>query len=56
MVKLGQLQSGDIVIVSDEGLMSEGTVLKTNAEEHWRLWIMGSRNSGMPRKTFSRCL
>ena len=30
MVKLGQLQRGDIVMVNDEGLMREGTVVQTN--------------------------
>jgi hypothetical protein len=34
MIKLGQLQSGDIVMVNDEGLMREGTVIQTNREEH----------------------
>ena len=33
MIKLGQLKSGDIVMVNDEGLMREGTVIQTNAEE-----------------------
>src|SRR6187549_659979 len=37
MVKLGQLQPGDIVMVNDEGLMREGTVVQTNAEEHMAL-------------------
>ena len=37
MVKLGQLQSGDIVMVNDEGLMREGTVIRTNAEEQMAL-------------------
>ena len=37
MVKLGQLQSGDIVMVNDEGLMREGTVVRTNAEEQMAL-------------------
>lgn len=37
MVKLGQLQSGDIVMVNDEGLMREGTVVQTNAEEQMAL-------------------
>jgi hypothetical protein len=37
MIKLGQLQSGDIVMVNDEGLMREGTVIQTNAEEQMAL-------------------
>jgi hypothetical protein len=37
MVKLGQLQRGDIVMVNDEGLMREGTVVQTNGEEHMAL-------------------
>jgi hypothetical protein len=37
MVKLGQLQRGDIVMVNDEGLMREGTVVETNGEEHMAL-------------------
>lgn len=37
MIKLGQLQSGDIVMVNDEGLMREGTIIQTNAEEHMAL-------------------
>jgi len=37
MIKLGQLQPGDIVMVNDEGLMREGTVVHTNAEEHMAL-------------------
>jgi hypothetical protein len=34
MVKPGHLQSGDIVMVNDEGLLREGTVVQTNREEH----------------------
>jgi hypothetical protein len=37
MIKLGQLQAGDIVMVSDEGLLREGTVVQTNREEHMAL-------------------
>lgn len=37
MVKLGHLQQGDIVMVNDEGLMREGTVIETNGEEHMAL-------------------
>jgi hypothetical protein len=37
MVKLGHLQPGDIVMVSDEGLLREGTVINTNREEHMAL-------------------
>jgi len=34
MVKIGHLQPGDLVMVSDEGLLREGTVIQTNYEEH----------------------
>ena len=37
MVKIGHLQPGDIVMVNDEGLLREGTVIRTNAEEHMAL-------------------
>ena len=37
MVKLGQLKPGDIVMVNDEGLMREGTVVHTNGEEQMAL-------------------
>jgi hypothetical protein len=37
MVKLGQLQSGDIVMVNDDGLMREGMVVQTNGEEQMAL-------------------
>jgi hypothetical protein len=37
MIKLGHLQSGDIVMVSDEGLLREGVVVQTNREEHMAL-------------------
>ncbi len=34
MIKLGQLQSGDILLVNEQGLMREGTVVQTNKAEH----------------------
>ena len=34
MIKLSQLQQGDIVLVNSEGLMREGTVVKTDRAEH----------------------
>jgi len=37
MVKLGQLQPGDIVMVNDDGVMREGMVVHTNGEEHMAL-------------------
>ena len=37
MIKLSHLRSGDIVMVNDEGLMREGTVMQTNAEEQMAL-------------------
>jgi len=37
MVKLGHLQAGDIVMVSDDGLLREGDVVQTNREENMAL-------------------
>jgi len=37
MVKIGHLQTGDIVMVNDEGLLREGNVVKINREEHMAL-------------------
>lgn len=37
MIKLGHLQAGDLVMVSDEGLLREGIVVQTNTEEHMAL-------------------
>lgn len=34
MIKLGQLQQGDIVMVNDEGLMREGIVVGKDIAEH----------------------
>ena len=34
MIKLGQLKPGDIIMVNDEGLLREATVVHTNREEH----------------------
>ena len=34
MIKLGHLQPGDIIMVTDDGLLREGTVIQTNREEH----------------------
>ena len=34
MIKLGHLQAGDIIMVTDDGLLREGTVIQTNREEH----------------------
>ncbi len=33
MLKIGDLKPGDIIMVDDEGVMREGTVVKTNFEE-----------------------
>jgi hypothetical protein len=54
MVKLGQLQPGDIVMVNDEGLTREGTVVHTNGEEHMALIIMAYRIWYSP-EDFSCC-
>lgn len=37
MVKLGHLQTGDIVMVNDDGLLREGNVVQTNREENMAL-------------------
>ena len=37
MLKIGNLKSGDIIMVNDEGIMREGTVVKVNWEEHLAL-------------------
>lgn len=37
MVKLGHLKAGDIVMVSDDGLLREGDVVQTNREENMAL-------------------
>jgi hypothetical protein len=34
MIKLGQLKSGDIVIVNEDGSSKEGTVVQTNGVEN----------------------
>ena len=34
MLKIGNLKSGDIIIVNDEGVMREGTVVTTSSEEN----------------------
>ena len=33
MLKIGDLKPGDIIVVDDEGVKREGTVVKTNFEE-----------------------
>lgn len=43
MVKLGQLQSDDIVMVNEEGILKEGTVVKTNREENMILIDNGTQ-------------
>jgi hypothetical protein len=37
MLKIGNLKSGDIINVDDEGIMREGTVVRTNKEENQAL-------------------
>ena len=37
MLKIGQLKSGDVVSINDEGIMREGTVVKISHEEHQAL-------------------
>lgn len=37
MLKIGNLKSGDIIMVNDEGVMREGTVVSTSVEENQAL-------------------
>lgn len=37
MLKIGNLKSGDIITVNDEGIMREGTVVSTSHEENQAL-------------------
>ena len=37
MLKLGDLKQGDIVLVNDEGVEREGTVVRVSHEEHQAL-------------------
>jgi hypothetical protein len=37
MLKIGDLKSGDIIVVDDEGIKREGTVVKINHEENQAL-------------------
>jgi hypothetical protein len=37
MLKINQLKSGDVIMVEDEGVMREGTVVKINREENQAL-------------------
>ncbi len=37
MLKIGNLKSGDIIMVNDEGIMREGTVVDISHEEHQAL-------------------
>lgn len=37
MLKITHLKAGDIIQVNDEGILREGVVVKTNAEEHQAL-------------------
>ena|ERR1700754_341290 len=37
MLKLGDLKPGDIILVNDEGIEREGTVVRTSPEEHQAL-------------------
>lgn len=43
MVKLSQLQANDIVMVNEEGLLKEGTVIETNREENMILVDNGTQ-------------
>lgn len=48
MVKTGHLQSGDIVMVNEEGLLREGTVIETNREENMILVDNGTQEFWYP--------
>lgn len=37
MLKIGNLKSGDIILVNDEGVMREGTVVSISHEENQAL-------------------
>jgi len=37
MLKIGALKSGDLIMVNDEGIMREGSVVKINHAEHMAL-------------------
>lgn len=37
MLKIGKLRSGDVIMVDDEGIMREGTVVSTSQEENQAL-------------------
>jgi hypothetical protein len=37
MLKIGNLKSGDLIMVNDEGVMREGTVVSTSVEENQAL-------------------
>lgn len=37
MLKIGKLKSGDLIMVNDEGILREGTVVKINHEENQAL-------------------
>lgn len=37
MLKIGQLKSGDVISINDEGIMREGTVVDISHEEHQAL-------------------
>jgi hypothetical protein len=50
MVKLGHLQTGDIVLVNDDGLLREGTVVHTNREEHMALIDNGIQEFWYPQQ------
>lgn len=43
MVKLGHLQANDIVMVNEDGLLREGTVVETNHEENMILVDNGTQ-------------
>ena len=50
MIKLGHLQTGDIVMVNDEGLMREGMVVETNRIEHLALVDNGVQEFWYPQQ------
>lgn len=43
MIALSQLKEGDLVFVSEDGLFREGTVIKTDSEDHLALVDNGTQ-------------
>ena len=48
MLKISQLHSGDIVLVNDDGLMREGSIVKTDRDENLALINNGIQDFWYP--------